>query len=151
MEPTEQVKEEAAEDPQAWAMDFTGTDGARLVESAKQMDAEDPTPQQADRAAEGGTEPRGRAAPQGPQRMEMGEDLLQTTVENGGKMLFAGMSWATGQDMTLEPGESRELTRYATPVVKHRLPQGKQYLPDTLLAFYLVNLMYRKFDVQEVL
>jgi hypothetical protein len=150
MEATQEM-EEQAKDPQEWALDWTGTEGASVLEHAKQMNEQEPEP-----APEGrgdgarGREPRGDSQPD-PYRMEMGEDLLETTVSNAGSMLFDGLSWAAGQDMTLEPDESRELTKYATPVVKHRLPRGKRYLPDTLLACYLINLMYKKFDVQKVL
>jgi len=141
MEATDQTKTEDR-DPDEWALDFSGTEGDRVVQTAKEMAG---TTQE--HRSSGEANPRGR----GRDRMPMGEELLETTVKNGGEMLFAGMSWAADQDMTLEPDESRMLTKHAVPVVKHRMPTGKQFLPDVLLACTLVNLMYEKFDIQKVI
>jgi hypothetical protein len=129
------------EAPEGFAMDFTGTEGARLVESAKQM--REPEPR------EDPEEPEAQREPRGGHRVEMGENLLQTTVDNGGAMLFDALSYGLGQDMTLTQSEKAELTRYATPVVKKRLPQKKKYLPEVLLGALIVNMIYDKFDVQK--
>lgn len=137
-----QETQEAAPDPrEGWAMDFTGSEGASLVEAAKQMEDEPP-----DRRGQ-----QGEASTQaGPQRMALPEDLLSTTVMNGHDLIFEGTGHLLGQDMALTEQENATLTRYGKPVVKQMIPEGQKYLPGTIYACYMVNLMYKKFDIRKV-
>jgi len=139
-----QETQDAQETPppgEDWAMDFTGSEGASLVEAAKQM--EDEPPQREAQQGEASTQA-------GPQRMALPEDLLATTVMNGHDLMFEGAGHLLGQDMALTEQENANLTRYGKPVVKQMIPRGQKYLPGTIYACYMVNLMYKKFDIRKV-
>lgn len=150
-EPEERAEPEPETDRDEWAMDFRGTEAASLVEGAKQMQKPE-TQEPEEKPGQGGDEGHGLGRGRdGGERIPMDSALLETTVSNGGEMLFSGLTYATGQNMTLTEDERTELTKYATPVVKKRLPRKKKFLPETLLGIYLVNLMHSKFDVSEVI
>jgi hypothetical protein len=123
-----------------WAMDWRGAEGASLVEFSKQM------PDKAD--VEEREEPQQSPQTPGQQGFPLSEELLETTVANAHTMLFDGLTWATAQDMRLSEAERVELVRYGTPMMKQMLPEGQKYAPGALWGIMLVNVAFKKFDIE---